>query len=237
MILPSQCWLACVHTKGIHEIPDFDWRHPTALNRGNAKRPTSSFCVLSGLVCLIVSEASEALYSDVLHWSNHCSGYDGVNQSINFVLLPIVAMKKVCIVAGANGTKSVVALSNIARGEPVMALAPVFSRERTRHSLQVASHRHQSFTDDVDDYINHACGSLANIKLVGNGSIFSHVAKRDISKGEEIFLNYNTCEDRMTSGFNCACGDSKCYKSISGYNGLNLEQRNDLKEDRASYLN
>ena len=146
-------------------------------------------------------------------------------------------MKKVCIVAGANGTKSVVALSNIARGEPVMALAPVFSRERTRHSLQVASHRHQSFTDDVDDYINHACGSLANIKLVGNGSIFSHVAKRDISKGEEIFLNYNTCEDRMTSGFNCACGDPKCYESISGYNGLNLEQRNDLKEDRASYLN
>ena len=140
---------------------------------------------------------------------------------------------KVALKTGVRG-KLLVATERILKDETILRLPAQFSQERTAHSLQVGPNRHQCFTDDLDDYISHGCGSRANVYVPFPA--LEYRALRPIEAGEECFLDYTTCEDDMSTSFECSCGAPDCYGSVRGWNYLTAEQKRFIGDRKAPYL-
>jgi SET domain-containing protein len=113
----------------------------------------------------------------------------------------------------------VFAVELIRSGEEVLELPPVFDDEPGRHTIQVDEHRHQAYTGDVDDFVNHACDPNAYLDA---GSL-RLLARRSIVAGEEITLDYATFEWDMVDPFVCGCDGTP--RTIRGFRYLSTADR------------
>jgi len=111
----------------------------------------------------------------------------------------------------------VLARRDIGLGQVVCRLPKVFTDTRDRHSIEVGPGRHQAFTDEIDDYINHSCDP--NLELVvGDAESDEYVfrAIKPISVGDEVSWDYETFESVLQNPFPCTCGAVNCRKMIVG---------------------
>lgn len=121
----------------------------------------------------------------------------------------------------------VVTARPVRAGEVVCVLPPVYTQFRGRHTIELAPERHQAYTGDIDDYIEHSCAP--NLALDFKREAF--VALCDIREGEEVFWNYLTAEWEMESPFRCRDrreGRGRCYELISGASKLSREELEDI---------
>lgn len=133
------------------------------------------------------------------------------------------ASSKVELRAGEIGY-GVVAREAIAAGEVVIAPAQVFVAAAHRHTIQLDADRHQAGTDEIDDYLNHACAP--NLRLDAERLCF--VAVRPIAPGEQLTFNYLTSEWDMAEAFDCSCGAPGCFGKIRGFRWLSRAQQEAL---------
>ena len=82
-----------------------------------------------------------------------------------------------------------------------------------------------TFTKYANHSCNPNCGLKEGIKLV---------SMRDIKKGEEITIDYDTLEYNWEMV--CNCGSSKCRKKIKGYKYLSEELKRKYKGFISPYL-
>jgi SET domain-containing protein len=93
----------------------------------------------------------------------------------------------------------------------------VFTGVRDRHSIEVGPDRHQSFTGDIDDYINHSCDPNLELLVVDDDrGEYVFRALRPIAPGEEVGWDYETFETELSNPFECRCGAPQCRKVITG---------------------
>jgi hypothetical protein len=133
------------------------------------------------------------------------------------------ASPKVELRAGEIGF-GVIAREAIEQGETVIAPAHVFVAAPHRHTIQLDAELHQAGTDEIDDYLNHACAP--NLRLDGERLCF--VAVRPIAAGEQLTFNYLTSEWDMAEAFNCNCGAPSCFGKIRGFRHLSPAQQEAL---------
>ena len=119
--------------------------------------------------------------------------------------------------------KGVFAVEPILLGETVVSLPPIFSSVRDRYTIQVGESRHQMFTGDVDDFVNHSC--RPNCYLDAEGLQF--VALVPIEPGEEITFNYLSSEWDMIEPFTCLCAGEE--RIIRGFRHLSAEEQRELE--------
>jgi hypothetical protein len=110
----------------------------------------------------------------------------------------------------------------IEAGGTVISLAPAFTSTRDRHTVQIGERRHQMYTGDPDDFVNHSCNP--NCRLDVESCQF--VALVDIAPGQEITFNYLTSEWEMTEPFTCLCDGRS--RLIRGYRFLSSEERDEI---------
>lgn len=133
------------------------------------------------------------------------------------------ASSKVELRAGEIGY-GVVARETIAPGEVVLAPSHVFVTAPHRHTIQLDAELHQAGTDEIDDYLNHACAP--NLRLDAERLCF--VAIRPIEPGEQLTFNYLTSEWDMAEAFHCSCGAAGCFGKIRGFRWLSPAQQEAL---------
>lgn len=75
----------------------------------------------------------------------------------------------------------------------------------------------------VAERINHSCNPNA-----GFNNQISVVAMRDIKAGEEISIDYATCDARPEIKLKCQCGAGNCRKYITGNDWLLPEVQGEL---------
>jgi hypothetical protein len=130
---------------------------------------------------------------------------------------PKPANEWLTVVEGDDGSLHVLARRLIPEGEVVFHLPKVFTTERDRHSIEVGPNRHQAYTDDIDDYINHSCGPNLELVVVDRDQDdFAFRTLRPIAPGEEVNWDYETFETELSSPFPCFCGSENCRKMITG---------------------
>lgn len=78
-------------------------------------------------------------------------------------------------------------------------------------------------------YFNHSCNPNCGIKKG-----IKIVAMRDIKKGEELTIDYDTLE--YDWGMKCNCGSKNCRKTIRGYKYLSERLKKKYKGYIADYL-
>jgi SET domain-containing protein len=107
----------------------------------------------------------------------------------------------------------------------------------TIHSQQIGINKHMEQMGNIR-FGNHSCSP--NAQLVYNqreGEAGAHVkdgyevawyliAARDISKGEEIALDYTLTEYYMAAPFDCQCGSENCLGTVQGFKYLSTEEKN-----------
>jgi uncharacterized protein len=121
------------------------------------------------------------------------------------------------VIEGPDGSFHVMATRDIAPGEVVCRLPKVFSDTRDRHSIEVGPGRHQAYTDDIDDYINHSCDpNLELIMVDADADDYVFRAKRAVAEGEEVTWDYETFETALSNPFPCTCGSVNCRGTIVG---------------------
>ena len=121
------------------------------------------------------------------------------------------------VVESADGSLHVLARRRIPEGQLVFHLPKVFTSERDRHSIEVGLNRHQAYTDDIDDYINHSCGPNLELVVLDRGrDDFGFRSLRPIEPGEEVSWDYETFETELSNPFPCSCGAANCRKMITG---------------------
>ena len=124
----------------------------------------------------------------------------------------------------------VVAVVPIAPGEVAIELSKVFVAVADRHSIQLSPDRHQAFTDELDDFVNHACEPTARLEPEG----FRIVAHREIDVGEEITLNYDAQEWDLAEPFVCVCDG--VARPIRGFRHLSAEEQARLRPLAPAWL-
>jgi uncharacterized protein len=77
----------------------------------------------------------------------------------------------------------------------------------------------------VAERLNHSCGPNA-----GFSGQMSVAAIRDILPGEEVCIDYATCEARPSFEFECKCGSALCRDLITGNDWLRPEVQERLGE-------
>jgi uncharacterized protein len=116
-----------------------------------------------------------------------------------------------------EGGKHVLARRPLAPGDIVFRLPKVFTDTRDRHSIEVGPGKHQAYTDDLDDYINHSCDpNLELVVLDATADEYGFRAVKPIEAGEEVSWDYETFETSLSSPFPCTCGAVNCRGRIEG---------------------
>jgi hypothetical protein len=126
--------------------------------------------------------------------------------------------------------KGVFAVEAIPAGACVLELPPVFEESPGRHTLQVGERRHQSFTGDADDFVNHSCKPTCCLDA---GSL-RLMALTAVAAGQEVTLNYLATEWELVEPFVCACDGRE--RLIRGYRHLSPEERSELGPFVAPWL-
>jgi SET domain len=118
--------------------------------------------------------------------------------------------------------RAVYAAAPIGAGEMVLALPPVFDDAPGRHTIQISERRHQAFTGDVDDFLNHSCAPTCRVDAAG----LRVVALVPLGVGQELTFNYLTTEWDLTEPFVCSCEGQR--RVIRGFGHLAPEEQTGL---------
>lgn len=124
--------------------------------------------------------------------------------------------------APEKGGYSILAASPIAEGELIAmwsgrivtgAELPFVAPELRHRAVQVEDDLYLLSLSAMEgaDMINHSCDP--NAKLSGQLAI---VARRPIGAGEEITIDYATCDGSPYDEFECHCGSPLCRGRITG---------------------
>jgi len=108
---------------------------------------------------------------------------------------------------------------DFATGTVMHRFAGVVSDTVCQHSLQVDGQRHVSGTRYIG-YLSHGCEPNAWLDMAA----FALVARRDISAGDVVTIDYAETEDQLYRQFACTCDASRCRGWITG----RREQPNEL---------
>jgi hypothetical protein len=128
-----------------------------------------------------------------------------------------------CEIRSATVGFGVFATEAIPAGATAVTLPPIFGDRPGRHTIQIDDRRHQAFTDDIDDFVNHSCRPTTYLDPDQLGL----VALRLIAPGEEITFNYAASEWDMTDPFECRCDGTA--RIIRGFRHLSLPERRQLE--------
>jgi hypothetical protein len=120
----------------------------------------------------------------------------------------------------------VFASASFAPGDFIMQFSGIIRCEPTRYTIQIDEHQHLDMGKAIEVNINHSCSPNTTL-VVENGIVRLH-ALRQMQKGEEITFNYLTTEYDMVHPFICKCGNSGCYKLISGFKNIPKSKQLDL---------
>jgi len=115
--------------------------------------------------------------------------------------------------------RAVFATAPIAAGESVIELARVFEEAPGSHTIQVGERRHQAFTGEIDDFVNHSCDPTCRVDV--SALTMSTIA--DIAVGQELTFNYLTTEWDMIQPFRCECDGEP--RLIRGFRHLSPEEQ------------
>lgn len=116
---------------------------------------------------------------------------------------------KVCDIEGVGlGVRSLTAFP---KGAVLDRFTGEISSRIKQHSLQISEGRHISATRFIG-YLTHGCDPNARLNMAS----FELVARRPISRGEVITIDYAVTEDRLFVQFACACGADNCRRWITG---------------------
>lgn len=103
-------------------------------------------------------------------------------------------------VRSQNGIKGLFSEKTFNEGAIVIEIAGKEIDTPTRTSIELESGKHIEVGFPVK-YINHSC--FNNIKIKNN----NFVATKDINVNEELLMNYNSSESKMSAPFICReCG-------------------------------
>jgi hypothetical protein len=130
----------------------------------------------------------------------------------------------------ALGGFGVFTIERITAGTTLIELPAVFDDTSGRHTIQVGERRHQAFTDDIDDYLNHSCHPTAHVDT----ERLCVVALRDLEAGEEVTFNYLTTEWDMVEPFVCSCDGQE--RLVGGLRHARSEERDALYPWLAPWL-
>ncbi|HEX7275740.1 MAG TPA: SET domain-containing methyltransferase [Acidimicrobiales bacterium] len=125
-----------------------------------------------------------------------------------------------CHVRTSDSGRGVYASEPIAAGECVLVLPAVFDTTPGRHTIQVGAGRHQAFTNEIDDFLNHSCDPNA----VVDAENLRILALRPIAAGEEVTFHYEASEWDMAEPFLCQC-PSGTPRLIRGFRHLSAAER------------
>lgn len=132
------------------------------------------------------------------------------------------------VVQDSNLGKGLFAAADIEKDEVIAVFdgavyvadrASDLAQDIANHAVQIGPHEWKD-SNGFARYINHSCEPN-----IGYRGVDTLVAMRDISKGEELRLDYDMCENsdwRMQ----CECGVTTCRKVIGAYSNLSPEMRN-----------
>jgi hypothetical protein len=132
------------------------------------------------------------------------------------------------VVRNSNFGKGLFAAANIGEGEVVAVFdgavyvadkATDLAEEIADHAVQIGPHEWKD-SNGFARYINHSCEPN-----VGYRGVDTLVAMRDITRGEELRLDYDMSENsdwRMQ----CECGAKTCRRVVGAYSNLSQEVRN-----------
>ncbi len=104
-------------------------------------------------------------------------------------------------------------------------------------SLQIDADLFLESTSSIDDYLNHSC--KPNSSIDWSNLILS--ASREVLPGEEITIDYNTCEFDMTAlqkdhSFGCQCRSADCIRVVKGFKHLSVAQKLERRASLSPYL-
>lgn len=85
------------------------------------------------------------------------------------------------------------------------------------HYIQIGKDVCLGPTRTLDNYINHSCSPNSGLKISVNVPLF---AIKNISKGEEITLDYSTTMHEDDWELACTCGNRNCRKKVKEFNKL-----------------
>jgi|TARA_R100001530_G_scaffold11956_1_gene11360 hypothetical protein len=104
---------------------------------------------------------------------------------------------------GIKGVYSIDGCLGLTKSMPfVYKFAPVYIEKPTRTSIQF---REKHFEDKIGRFINHNCNPNTRVlPLNGTGDIVL-VPTRAIAKNEEITIDYNRTEKKLSHPFECDC--------------------------------
>lgn len=147
----------------------------------------------------------------------------------------------------SDGNSAAITTAHFSKGEVVMSCTIEETQPfPDRHSIQLDHNLHTVVPSPIK-YMNHACGSTANVGCVRtfadkNKTIttaLSFVALYDLEPGTSILWDYETSEYDMSNPFDCLCGDDNCRGVIRGYRYAIQDehfQRQDHEQFIAPYL-
>jgi len=124
-----------------------------------------------------------------------------------------------CRVQESVPGKGVFAIEPIDAGEWVIMLSPVFDEQPSRHSIQVGEHRHQAYTGETDDFVNHSCMPNARVDTEN----LRLVAVRPVTAGEEITIDYEASEWDLAEPFKCLCDGQ--VRVVRGFRHLSAAEQ------------
>ena len=111
--------------------------------------------------------------------------------------------------------KGVFALREFQKGDLVVSGTALYSTDqKTSHTVQTGWNSHVQMNSPAT-LINHSCSANVGPKDNDNGC-YDWYAMKDISKGEELFSDYESFEYEI-EGFDCSCGTPACRGTLGGF--------------------
>ncbi len=113
---------------------------------------------------------------------------------------------KLVILKNKKGIKGIFAGNNVSNTleliSPIYEFKPAYLENPTRTSIQF---KDKHFEDDIGQYINHNCSPNTVVTTLNSTGPIVLVPIKDISKDEEITIDYNDTEDKLSHPFKCDC--------------------------------
>lgn len=115
-----------------------------------------------------------------------------------------------------RGRRGVYLTRDIEVGRVIMDITPdgmnnVTTRFQNKYTIRAwhdKTCKQYHILSDIGQYMNHSCNPSAVFRD------FKLIAIENMRKGSEVTFDYRDTERRITSPFDCECGDKRCVKRI-----------------------